>query len=477
MSADSASRAPERPAWSASSEVRPRRGSRSPPAYDRLCGPGAGSVRVAAGAGARRARLLGEIGPRNAERVVVTLVDLHVRTDRRVTRDAARRGGSGRVVVMRRRVEDLRRMAAAAQCVALLVEPQAVGVVAVATRDARGVHAALEERAVLEDLVLDLSVGEVEVFLEERHAVGVEDGPAMDVVLAQHRAPAVTAGAGLDLRLRRPGHAAACDGLALPAHPRGAVAGADPESEPHRGIDVPLPAGSTQALGPRHVRRSRPMTRLAPDVFLGERRRVALGRGVPALPCLGGVTLGALVVPVARDVGPVERIVGSKRLFRPEVEPALASVACRSRIPCPRERLLSPSRKRNQVLLQRIDAEGVGDFELSEGSVHAIRSDDEATVLAEEERLDAEVRQGARVEPSEHRVLGRRLKGQIVMGAPPALGFLRMARRAGRTPYEGSLDRRHGRPLCDFFPPASCLCRECSESAAEGDPPPNGTPQ
>src|SRR5262245_66074281 len=102
-------------------------------------------------------------------------------------------------MMMRFHGETLGRMAACAQRVASREKLQAVRVVAVAAGDARRVHLALEERAVLVDLVVDLTVGEIETLIEERRTMGVEQRMSVGVALDQATAARVAAGAGFEL--------------------------------------------------------------------------------------------------------------------------------------------------------------------------------------------------------------------------------------------------------------------------------------
>jgi len=74
----------------------------------------------------------------------------------------------------------------------------------------------------------------------------------------------------------------------------------------------------------------------------------------------------------------------ARRVQRIEVEPALAARGLRPRVPGDRERLQPAVGKLDQVLLQRIDAEGVLDLEVGELSVPPVRASEEPAVAAEE---------------------------------------------------------------------------------------------
>ena len=115
------------------------------------------------------------------------------------------------------------RWQAGADAVRRALDLQVVRVVAVRAGDAGRVHLALEERAVLVDLVLDLAVGEVEALLEERRPVRLQERLAVDVVVGDDRAPRVAPRAGLDLGARGAGDAALRD-AGLHVHVPGGLA-------------------------------------------------------------------------------------------------------------------------------------------------------------------------------------------------------------------------------------------------------------
>jgi hypothetical protein len=73
------------------------------------------------------------------------------------------------------------------------------------------------------------------------------------------------------------------------------------------------------------------------------------------------VAVGALVVPGLVAPGPVQGIAGFELLAGIEMKPALAALVFWSAVPGDAERLIAPARKRDQILLQWIDTEGVSD--------------------------------------------------------------------------------------------------------------------
>jgi hypothetical protein len=105
--------------------------------------------------------------------VIAAFVHHHVRARRHVAAHAACAVGAGGVEVVLRAVEHLPVVALAAQRVALGAQPRRVRIVAVTAGDPARRHLALQERADLEHLVLDLPVGEVQPVLQQLRAPGV----------------------------------------------------------------------------------------------------------------------------------------------------------------------------------------------------------------------------------------------------------------------------------------------------------------
>src|SRR6266566_5854016 len=94
-------------------------------------------------------------------------------------------------------------MALRTEAIALGQQLRAVRVVTVRAGDAGGMHAALQERAVLVDLAVDLSVGVIETRLEQRRQIAVEVGLARHWALGDHFAARVTCGTSLELGRRQ----------------------------------------------------------------------------------------------------------------------------------------------------------------------------------------------------------------------------------------------------------------------------------
>ena len=156
-------------------------------------------VGVTRGAGVRSPDPLAEVRARYAEAVIPTRVDDHVRRRGHVALDALGTPGAGLVVVVLARIVFRRRVAAVAQRVALVVEPQAMGVVAIAARDSLSIHLALQKRAVNVDFFEDLAIGVIQAFIEESRRVRLRERASVLVGVAEHPAARVTACTDLDL--------------------------------------------------------------------------------------------------------------------------------------------------------------------------------------------------------------------------------------------------------------------------------------
>ena len=152
------------------------------------------------------------------------------------------------------------------------------------------------------------------------------------------------------------------------------------------------------------------------------------------------MTFRTLVIPVLRRVRPVQHIAMIDLLARIQVEPPLAALLLRARIPGDAERLQSPIGEWNQILLQRLDTECVGHLEIRELAVRAIGANVVMAIAREEGGLDAIFHHARVVEISEHR--GRRggLHGERMVRMSPELGFLRVAGCAFLTTHKGRSD-------------------------------------
>ena len=157
------------------------------------------------------------------------------------------------------------------------------------------------------------------------------------------------------------------------------------------------------------------------------------------------MALGAHEVPVLERPGPVQGILVVDLLLRVEVIPALAALAGRARVPRDAQRLEAAPGKLQEVLLQGIDAEGVGDPVLLQRAVRPVGADQVPAVAAGERRGHAVLRERRAVEVAPDGARVGRQHGQGVIGALPPLGLGRRGtrRRPGRRRRRGR--RRHGR--------------------------------
>ena len=105
---------------------------------------------------------------------------------------------------------------------------------------------------------------------------------------------------------------------------------------------------------------------LAADVDFIPARGVGVGGGIVALAQVGAVAFRAHQVPVLVAARPVHWVAGAGAAIGIEVEPALAAG-----IPGHRQGLQAAAGKFDEVLLERVDAEGVFDFVLTGTAVFA----------------------------------------------------------------------------------------------------------
>ena len=248
--------------------------------------------------------------------------------------------------------------------------------------------------------------------------MGIRRRPAVLVFVVDYRAPRVAAGARLDL------------------HPRGSLHGAGGDAGfeidvPPAVVVVAQPNDEAFRAGPLAVARARAVARLARDVDLLPGRLVDAAVCVVALVQVGRVALGAHVVPVLLDPGPVQRIVRPDALVRVQVEPALAAVGFRACIPAQAQHLVAAARELDQVLLQRIDPEGVGQRVVVKLAVGPLGTHDERAVTLEEGRGDAEPGEGRVVEVSEHGRRSRGLHREVVVRILPQPVLALVTRGAG----------------------------------------------
>ena len=135
---------------------------------------------------------------------------------------------------------------------------------------------------------------------------------------------------------------------------------------------------------PGDMTRTLAMTALATDADLGKGRGKSVVRRIIVLAHAGRVALCAHEIPVLVQLGPMQDIVVLDLLVRIEMEPALAAFVLRPAVPGKRESLHAAIGKLNEVLLQRIETEGVFHFKDGKFAVRAVGLDEKFSILAEE---------------------------------------------------------------------------------------------
>ncbi len=209
-------------------------------------------------------------------------------------------------------------------------------------------------------------------------------------------------------------------------------------SEPHlRVFALAERPPTASGAGPIHVARAPSVTRLAPHADFGEARREAVLGDVVVLAHAGRMTLGAHEIPVLVQLGPVQEIVVLDLFVGVEMEPALAALVLRPRVPGERQRLQPAVREFDEILLQGIDAESVFHLEGGELAVGPVGLDQELAVLAEEARMHSVIVEAGIVEISEHRLVGRMVHRVLVLGGLPPLRLGAVAAGAGLAAHEG----------------------------------------
>ncbi len=327
---------------------------RKPPCHD-LRGPCRRAIGVARRAGVRCADRHRQVGPRDADGVIPPRIDHHVGLGGHVAVDTLGAGAAGLVVDMGRHVELRRQMALGAQRVALGAQLQAVRLVAVGAGDTCGVHAALQERAIFEDLAVDLSVRVIEARLQIRGEIGIEKRRARHGMPGDHLAAGMAGGAGVELHRQerlRPVRDARL-GVHLPPT---VVAG--PELH-HQALLVRVLGSGRIGPCPGDMARAGAVAGLAGHVHVGPGRGVAVGGQIIVFLQARRVAVGAHVVPGLVAPGPVQPVARSQCLIGIEVEPALAAPILGPAVPGDAERLQPAAGERDQILLKGIDAEGV----------------------------------------------------------------------------------------------------------------------
>ena len=173
------------------------------------------------------------------------------------------------------------------------------------------------------------------------------------------------------------------------------------------------------------------MAGLAADADLGEGGGETIGCCIVILAHAGRVALRAHEIPVLVQLGPMQGVVVLDLLVRIEMKPALSALFLRPAVPGDRQCLQSAIREFDQVLLQRIDPEGVFHREGGQLSVRAVGLDQELAGLPEKPRAYAVIIEARVVEIAEHRLVVRVLHRLLVLGRTPKLRLRLMTARAG----------------------------------------------
>jgi hypothetical protein len=331
-----------------------------------------------------------------------------------------------------------------ADAVAFGAKLQGMRLVAVGTGHALGEHLALAKRGVVVDLVHHLAIGLEQTGLQQRRHMRLEELLPRAPAFGDPGAAGMAHAAGLEFRGTGPRRAAR--GVAGGRVDRPVNAGALVEVDGEPVVAALAPGQPTLlALGPGDVGRAGTVAGLAADIDLGPGRRVSVRGRVVVLAQLGRVALGAHEVPGLVDPGPMQRIAGFELLVGVEMEPALPALILGPRVPGDAERLHPAVGKGDQVLLQRVDAEGVADLEVVELAVRPVGGDEEPAVASEETRGHLAMGDAGVIKVAEDGLGGRLLHRQVMVRAAPRRHLALVAATAGGAAGKGpGVDRLRG---------------------------------
>ena len=157
------------------------------------------------------------------------------------------------------------------------------------------------------------------------------------------------------------------------------------------------------------------------------------------------MAFGAHVVPILLQTGPVQGVFMRQVLVGIEMEPTLSALLLRAAVPGDAQRLIAAVGETDQVLLQGVHAEGVGDFVVLQGSVRSIGANHEFPIAAKEGGSDAGIAEGDVMEITEHTRFGGELHGLRMLGILPVPIFGRMAFRTALRADVTTIGGRNGR--------------------------------
>ncbi|MNO62954.1 hypothetical protein D3C76_536390 [compost metagenome] len=374
------------------------------PAVDRRRRPLRLAILVAVGARVGAGGLGRKVRAWDAQAVIATRVDHHVGLGRHVAVDALRPRRVDRMVMVRftvvvpglqageARQRRLAVMTLQAEAVTLDFYLGGMRVVTVATADPGGEHLALGERAVFIDFAVDLTIGVVEAGAQRGWQALIQLRMPRQQADAESLPPAVTEGALLHLAL-------AAQRLVVHGKALGLTGFA--------------------CLGPVDMSLARTVAALAADVLFLPGGGEAVVPVVVVFHQAGRMAVGAHAVPVLVATGPVQRVVGGKSLPGVEREPALPALRLRPAVPGDGQRLQAPAGQVDEVLLQRVVAEGVANLEVRRLAVLTLEGDEKPLPLAEKPRGNAGLVEAGIVEIAQH--IGRRriAHGPAVVGILP----------------------------------------------------------
>lgn len=301
-------------------------------------------------------------------------------------------------------------------------------VVAIAAGHARGIHAALQKRPVHVDLIIDLPINVIQARRQQREPMGLFRIRPRNHRFGQSTTTAVAARTGIDLCLG-PARLAALRATVFIGLPRHPMALREPDAKtlvqcgdgPIRFVDINSAslACACGRLRPRHMFLPWAMTALTGHIYFRVAGPISAFFGVVGLDEIGGMALGAHVVPVLVGAGPVQAVAGGRDRVGIQVEPALPASLCGAGVPRNVEGLQSPPIQRQQVLLQRIHAERVAHGEFAAHAIFPLGFDKEFTVAFEEAGAHPPEGDLGVLEIAEDRFRCGGQHGPVVMRPPP----------------------------------------------------------